>query len=377
MVRMADIFKKALKKQEYTVQEETKKESPPKKKELGPEVSLRQRKYSKPQKVSTEIQRKSEPAKEPEKKLKKQSNISQFVKKKSNNLGREDIGESYEEAITLIKDIYKRLKNEDNTASSDKAITIHIERFVSKQSRGDNKVLALLHSSEENYPYDHVINVCIVSVEIGLGLEYSKDKLVDLGVAAFLHKIGMLRIYQLDSRSHPETKGKFSEIEGPRELNSQTIDKFENIASKFISAAYQDLEHMTQIGYPKGLDDDIMFEYSKIIGLADLYEVLVYPGFKRGRIQPYEVLNLIIRIKNSFGEKVIKSFIERISCPFPIGAYVRLSSGENAKVIGRNLGYPLNPVVEVCDIDSDRPQDARIINLEEYPNLHIQGYLKD
>lgn len=370
MVRMSDIFKKAMMNKAKVAREESQEQLP----DSLPQ-QIKQVKFPQSPAMPKEESKGKRKAKQ---ESKPGVSISRSVKVRFDRFSDEEIVSLYDETIILIKDTYERIKDGEDISEEDKNIAVYVEKFINQQSLGGDEVLSLLHSAPgENRLYSQIINVGVISIEIGLGLKYDKAKLIELGTAAFSHKIGMIKFYDSSTKLFRSDKVKFREIEQYTELTPNIIEKFRDKSGKFITVVYQDLERRRKTDYLQGLKEELIFEYAKIIGLADLYEALVRPHSQRGWMQPYEVLNLILHIKSSFGSKVVKSFIERISCPFPLGSYVHLSSGENAKVIGRNLGYPMRPIVEVIpDAEGKGSESGRIIDLKEYSTTHIQGYLK-
>ena len=68
--------------------------------------------------------------------------------------------------------------------------------------------------SVDDYTFSHSVNVCILSLIIGIGLGYSGDRLRELGVGSILHDIGKVMVpndilkkpYQLTSEEFEEIK---------------------------------------------------------------------------------------------------------------------------------------------------------------------------
>lgn len=68
--------------------------------------------------------------------------------------------------------------------------------------------------SVDDYTFSHSVNVCILSLIIGIGLGYNGDKLRELGVGSILHDIGKVMVpnhilkkpYQLTSEEFEEIK---------------------------------------------------------------------------------------------------------------------------------------------------------------------------
>ena len=76
--------------------------------------------------------------------------------------------------------------------------------------------------------------------------------------------------------------------------------------------------------------------------------------------------------------KILKAFIASMAI-YPIGSFVRLNTGEIAKVIGINHGAPFRPEIRIYFDSSEHKLDEPVrINLveEEYTQTYIQETLE-
>lgn len=195
---------------------------------------------------------------------------------------------------------------------------------------------------------NHSLNVTIFSILLGISRGYNCSQLSDLGVGALLHDIGKLIA---DEKFHPEEGFKF--LREYRELSATS-----NIC------AYSHHENVDGTGYPRKIKGDQIYDYAKIVGLCNEYDLL----HSSGSLLPHEVLERIsAEVGKKFDADFYNDFIKVIYC-YPNGLPVRLSSGQEGVVVMQNKSFPQRPVVKVNDAGT-----TNYINLMEKLNLFIEA----
>ena len=218
----------------------------------------------------------------------------------------------------------------------------------------------------------HSVNVSIYAIKIGQGLSYNRNQLIDLGVAAWLHDVGMVTL-------PPDlfTKGRFS----PQDLHvlHQHPVKGRNIlmglGEKFqwlADVAYQEHERENGSGYPQALAGNQIHEYAKITGVADIYAGLTRSRPDRHGMLPFEAVKEILQTRKlEFDSRIVRILLKTLSA-FPVGSLVKLNSGAIGRVVDTDIDSPLRPVISILYDPEGRPvQEAREIRLREHPILHI------
>ena len=305
--------------------------------------------------------------------------ISESTMGKLNLFDEQETLKLYEQTISLVKEIYDKAKDKKEIAEEDKNnIISYVEKFVDQQTLLNDNILNLLNLQiKDEFIYNHVVNVCIISIDLGLGLGYDREKLVELGTIAIIHDIGLVKFSEIYNQQRALNEAEYNEIKNHPVVSAEILKKSKDIFKRAISVVYQEHERVDGSGYPHGLKGDSIDEYAKIIGLADTYEAMTHLRAYRRRIIQYEVIKRLIEAKNSFDIKPMKVLIERIASPYPLSSYVKLSSGEKGRVIRRNLGCPLKPVIEIMrDASGEKIRKIRIIDLAKFPTIYIKNILK-
>jgi len=330
MVRMADFFKKA--RGEKVKKEE---EKPPE-----PGVSL------------AKIAREKEPEERPE--------------------------AIYEEALSLIERILKEA--EEGRIKSHQDIPPLIGKMINSLSKGNNGLVLLAseRATEENYLYAHSVNVSILSIKVGLGLGYERNKLIELGIAAFLHDVGMVRVMEIAQRPRRLTKEEYEEIKKHPKYGKEILEKIREISKSAVETAYRQHERLRGQGYPEGVNKEEVGEYAQIVGLADVYEALTHPRVYRKKMTPHKALEIIIDYSEDlFAPQMVKTLVAQISF-YPIGSWVRLNTGEVGKIIGANKESPSRPIVNIIfSIDGERLKEAKRLNLLQHHYINIKEALNE
>ena len=220
----------------------------------------------------------------------------------------------------------------------------------------------------------HSVNVAILGVELGRELGLERQSLVDLCLAGFAHDVGSVRL--------PEGVLAKPESLTPSEwdaMRARPTDSYEVLARlgdrywKIAEIAHQVYERMDGSGYPKGLKGDEILPEARILGLVDFFESFAHP-------RPYKTvlpgtanhgIQMLMQMADKFGAETVKALVGIVGL-FPIGSYVRLSSGEIGRVVDVNKSNPMRPDIQVL-LDSEQrpPREPRSLNLVSTPHIYV------
>ncbi len=242
----------------------------------------------------------------------------------------------------------------------------------------DTELLHLFYeSASENYLYGHMVNTAIMSVEVGLGLGYSKSQLNELGLAGFLHDIGMIKVGNLGMQTRKLSEEEYSQIKHHPLYGAEVLSKIKDISEPIIYAAKEEHERMNGIGYPKGLKGGQISEYARVVGIVDVYEALTHNRPYRKKNSHHEAIKELIANSSLFDPAILKILINKVGV-YPISSWVELNSNEIGTVMINNNEFPLRPVVHVLfDATGNRLRDQRVVNLAKQLNLFIKKPLTD
>ena len=362
MVKISDILKRGRgeeeepgkkKPEEEKVKEEKVSFGPPK--EVEKKVPLRAKKEEEPAAAHVEISR---------------------VIMEKTKVGRPEPDQIYQEFIALIKDILAKGKRSEPIEG--RQIVEKVDRLVDQLALAGEELIALTgRATPDNYLYAHSVNVFFLSIRVGLGLGYNKSRLNELGVSSLLHDVGMIKVMDIAREPRRLTGEEYEAIKEHPIYGVEILKKVKDLAKAAIYVTHEQHERMSGTGYPRGLKDDEINEYARIVGLVDAYEAMTHPRPYRKKFLPYEALKEILKDKVLFDPRFLKILIKEIGV-YPIGSWAELNTGEVSKVVRVNKGFPLRPTVNVIfDTEGRKLDEVKSIDLTKHPTLYVKKPLDD
>jgi HD-GYP domain-containing protein (c-di-GMP phosphodiesterase class II) len=207
--------------------------------------------------------------------------------------------------------------------------------------------IADMQAQEKTYIVAHSVKTTILCSAVGIQLKLPPHKLIELGVAALLHEIGMIRLppqlYMTDKLLSPKEK---------RAITAHTVLGFKILKSfsfpmPVCLAVLEHHEHPDGTGYPQGLTEERISLPAKIISVCGSYAALVSKRpYRSGREGHSVLLELLMGRGKQYDETVLKALVFCLSL-YPVGSYVALASGAKGIVVETNLDNPKAPVVKV------------------------------
>lgn len=215
----------------------------------------------------------------------------------------------------------------------------------------------------------HMTSVGVLSVQIGRGLGYDQERLLDLGVAAFLFDVGVASLPAGADSAAYQTHA---------QLGAEIVRRWAPPRAGVVDAVLQHHERENGRGYPQGLAGAAIHSNAKVIGLMDVYTALIFPRPPGSRLPPYQAVRQIVSSKHEdFATPVIKALLAEISI-FPPRTVVKLNTGEVGRVIAVNRDHPLRPKVEIVADSKGNPLPApKILDLSEAPFIYVTGPVQE
>ncbi|MDR1636394.1 MAG: HD-GYP domain-containing protein [Treponema sp.] len=200
---------------------------------------------------------------------------------------------------------------------------------------------------EQNYLITHTVWSTIIALIIGMYLKLPIHRLIELGVSALFHEIGMIKlppeIYLSNRPLSPVDRRTML----THTLLGYNLLKSSNFPLSVCIGALEHHERENGSGYPRRLTSDKISLYSKIIAVACSYEALSSHRPHREAKDGYTgMLELLKNEGNQYNETVVQALVYSLSI-YPIGLYVLLSDGKQGQVVDVNPEKPRFPVVQI------------------------------
>jgi len=232
----------------------------------------------------------------------------------------------------------------------------------------------------DDYTFEHSISVCVLSLVIGISMNYGTDKLNEIGAGAILHDIGKLKISREILQKPSElTYAEFNEIKKHTLYGYQFLKNTPGISPVAAYIALSHHERYDGSGYPMQLKGDKINKLARIVAVADVFDALSSDRVYRKKLRPQEIIEYFTETgSHNFDPEVVDIFVSLVSM-YPAGTNVVLNTGERGVVVSNNRGLPLSPVVRVkCDGNNNRLKmylkDYYEINLEDYCEINLADY---
>ena len=200
---------------------------------------------------------------------------------------------------------------------------------------------------DKNYMASHAVRSTIIAIIIGTYLKLPAHRLIELGVAALLHEVGMLKLPpQTYLSSRPLTPQEKKSIYSHPVLSFNMLKAFD-FPLVVSLAALEHHERENGSGYPQRLNSEKISLYAKIIAVACSYEALSSKRPHKEAKDGYTgMLELLKNEGKQYDDTVVRALVFSLSI-YPIGLYVLLSSGKKGQVVDVNPENPRFPVVQI------------------------------
>jgi HD-GYP domain-containing protein (c-di-GMP phosphodiesterase class II) len=285
----------------------------------------------------------------------------------------------YQHAIIISEKIFE--SNLDMTVDEIESILLFVETIINALRTDDISMIACVFRyapSEKINPYAlKLINVCILSIEIGMELNYNNVQLTQLAVAAFLHDIGLKKYTSIINQTRKLTPKEKKDLENYPTITKEILTPLKGVLGNDIFTIIEQCSHVTPgtTNINSGIKGSTIPQAAQIIALADTYEALTHARPYRIKYTPLEAIKIILADKGTFDPRLSKILLDRIGL-YPKGTFVELSTKEIAQVLRQNPRMPTSPVVKIIYDDHGQKLDSgREINLAKETEVFINKQL--
>lgn len=274
-------------------------------------------------------------------------------------------------AVETLRKLYAKIEAGVDVSTDDFKPIIDdlIERLAKYPSRFTQ--LALLIPGRSDYLPDHAYSVAVLSMSIGANLKWNKEDVWQVGLASLLYDLGMLLVPQRIRVGASE----LSDMDRQR-VNKHplfTLSMLQHVAdvpAVVKLAAMQHHERENGSGYPRGRRKEQISDYARVLAVADAFAATFQSRHYRKAKLPYVAMEETLRLASAmvFWTPACRALVQSAGL-FPVGSYVKLSTGQRAHVIGSNAAQVDRPVIQPLD-DSGRPIAAPI-DLAQIPKSQL------
>lgn len=235
----------------------------------------------------------------------------------------------------------------------------------------------LERSTPEDYLIAHSANVTVLALAVSQQLGWPEETRRALGVGCLLHDAGLLFHKELCQKARTLTQDERLALNGHVAQGGELLSGFFEGLSESAKAVVQNVvlqcqERNSGQGFPGHLSQPGISPEARLAGLCDTYESFTHPRPWRARKLPADALKHLLEFSGEyFDGALIKALRETLTL-YPPGSFVKLTSGEVAKVVDLNRRLPVRPVVQVIvNADGTATRREKRIDLSERQDVSI------
>jgi HD-GYP domain-containing protein (c-di-GMP phosphodiesterase class II) len=290
----------------------------------------------------------------------------------------DEIRIKYENSIQSVSHSLNQVLNEEEIDYLDLRFNVLslMEDFVGRHQ----DLLSLVAVKEKDLAtFAHLLNVTLLSMFFASKLEFPKDDVLDLGIAALYHDVGKLGIsLGILNKRTKLAEQEYVQIRDHPVLGAKILDGYkETLGILPVIVAFEHHVRYDQTGYPKLAYPKKPHPASMMVSICDVYDALALKRSYKKDYPPdkiYEIMNL--EKGKMFDPQLLDKFF-RFMGIWPVGTIVALSDGRVAIVREVHEADPRGPTVEVIDpqerkeaIDLSKTKELRVT---EALNPHGKG----
>jgi len=195
----------------------------------------------------------------------------------------------------------------------------------------------------------HLLNVTILSMFISSKIGFSKDDIIDIGIASLFHDIGKFYISKkIIQKTGKLDEKEFAIVKHHTILSAELLFRYtETLGFLPVVVAFEHHLRYDLKGYPKVAFPQKLHPASLIVSICDVYDALTQRRSYKKSYPPLKIYETMINEKGKlFDPELLEKFF-KVMGVWPVKSIVALSDGRIAVVREQNENDIFSPKVEV------------------------------
>jgi HD-GYP domain-containing protein (c-di-GMP phosphodiesterase class II) len=282
-------------------------------------------------------------------------------------------------AVKTIEETFLEVQNEVQLSNSfvvEKAAKrfAALIRNMMGEIKGNQELLSLLAEVfvYDNYIFTHSLNVTLYTLAIGMELKLPAKQMEMLGLGAIMHDVGKM-IISPDILLKPSrlTEEEYNEVKKHPEAGYNLLREIHTVPLLVAHCAYQHHERMDGSGYPRGIKENEIHNFAKIIAVADVFDAVTSNRVYRQAMLPHEGLEVLYCGSGRlFDMKIVEAFRRAVAI-YPNGVSVGLNDGRKGIVASQNTELSDRPVIEIIEENGVGLEQTYSLDLKLHHNITI------
>jgi putative nucleotidyltransferase with HDIG domain len=225
-----------------------------------------------------------------------------------------------------------------------------VNPFIKEANREKNAVRLLLQlQSQDEYTFQHTVNIGIIARFLGFWLGYGKKDLEEITLAGALHDIGKSQIPQeILNKPNLLTPNEFEIMKMHTTRGYEILKKSGNYSENIMLAVLQHHERMDGKGYPLGLRGKEIHPFARIVAIADIYHAMTSDRVYKKSVNPFFALDSLRKSLNNLDTEMIFMFVDKM-LDYYLGCRVLLNDGNVGSIVYINRNNITRPLIKLED----------------------------
>lgn len=199
---------------------------------------------------------------------------------------------------------------------------------------------------QDDYTAEHCLNVCVLTATFARHLGMVESDIRKVALSGLLHDVGKAKIpEQILTKTGRLTDEEFDLMKRHPVFGRDLLASLKAPDRAAIDVAHSHHERIDGRGYPRGLSEQQIPYFAKLISIVDCYDAITSNRCYDSARASMEALDIIYKGRgNQFDSYLAEAFIKCIGI-YPPGSIVELTNGSAAIVISSNKDNKLRPKV--------------------------------
>jgi len=273
-------------------------------------------------------------------------------------------------SMTHLKEMFEKQEEKHISLTTTKRLMQAIFNHIS-----DNESFLFGLTNIKNfdeYTLNHSVNVCILTIALGKKMGLDRNELVDLGLSAFFHDLGKLKIPKnILLKPGKLDKKERETIQLHPHYGAEMLIQMKEFSHLPLQALNVTMEHHTReddSGYPKYKKKNNINLFSKMVKITDFFDAITTKRLYRKKdFSREQALNLMLELSGKeFNPLILKVFVNMMGT-YPVGTLVLLNTAEIG-IVYENSAEAVNfhrPKIKLITDEKGNKIDGKVADLSE------------
>lgn len=256
-----------------------------------------------------------------------------------------------------------------------KQLTTIVDDLISTIMQ-DKELLMVLSDAfiYDEYLYQHSFQVTLYSIAIAKKMKFNEADIRTIGLGAMLHDIGKITIpKEVLLKPGRLTDDEYKMIQLHAQRGFDILRNLHSISLIIAHCAFQHHERLDGSGYPRGIKEDEIHRFAKVIAVADVFDALSTDRVYRKKMLPTECFAILDNeIGTAFDGEVVQALKDSVM-HYPNGVIVRLSNGNRGVVAKQNSHAPNAPNLRMFEENNKVLNATYELDLTQCPTIFIEA----